>query len=144
MRLKSLAIITGSAAVLLSLSACGPPKDGGTYESLDELQGTYTQAGLECPDWSVDETPTRFATDSGTCSNGVSLAIYPDKDKAMLASIMANGTGSLHKPLDGPFSVSGENWVVKGGDIEKLAETTGGKISHSSIGFPSPSAPSAP
>lgn len=141
MRLTSLAIITGSAAALLSLSACGPPKDGGTYESLDDLHSAYAQAGLECPDWAVDETPVRFASDSGSCSNGVSLAIYPDEDKALLASVMSNSTDSPDPLSDKSFSLSGKNWVVKGGDIEKLAETTGGHISHSAVRIPAPPAP---
>lgn len=141
MRLKPLAVIASSAAVLFSLSACGPPKDGGTYESLAELHSTYTQAGLECPDWAVDKTPTRFASDSGACSNGVSLAIYPDEDKALLASVLSDKASNPGTRSERPFSVSGENWVVKGGDIEKLTETTGGKVSQLSIGLKVPVAP---
>lgn len=132
-------VIAASAAALLSLSACGPPKDGGTYESLDQLHGAYAAAELECPDWKVDEAPVLNATESGSCSNGVVLAIYPDKDKAMIASISSRDPGAKPwMPSDGPYSVRGLNWVVTGGDIEKLAETTGGNISYRAISLPPP------
>lgn len=138
-RLTAAAVFAASAAAILSLSACGPPEDGGTYDSLNELKAAYTGAGFPCGEWAVDKESSLLAVTSGTCDDGVALALYGEEGEAKLAAVSDRDGG--WERSDGPYSLHGLNWSVVGGEIEALAEETGGQLVHRPFQIPVPELP---
>ncbi|MCC3292509.1 hypothetical protein [Arthrobacter sp. zg-Y1110] len=130
-------MLLAAAAAVLSLSACGPPEDGGEYASLDELKSAYQEAGMDCGDWKVSEVLPPRATAAGTCSDNVTLSLYEREIDASIAAV-SGGPGDGRTGLDrGGIAVHGVNWAVTGGNVEKLAEKTGGRLIYRSIPVPS-------
>lgn len=86
------------------------------YASIDELKTAVTAGGAPCDGW-VQKDAVEGATASGTCANGLTLAIYAD-GAARDASLNADQASA--KP--GLWLV-GKNWLIgypDGGDISDL------------------------
>ncbi len=79
-------LTAGSAAAILVLflascstsDATPPPEDGGTYESIDDLQEAVESAGLVCQELVLDTPPSKFSATSASCSEFTYLALYTD------------------------------------------------------------------
>lgn len=116
----SLLVLTVSVV----LSGCGPDESGGTYEDVEALRDAFVAAGGECDDW---EQTNRVlgAAQSGDCGTDTVLSTYLTHDAVQdrIAETKASAFGAI----TGDW-LTGENWIINGGDIEALQSKLGGTI----------------
>ena len=119
---------TGGAAaaiIALALASCStseamPPEDGGTYETLEDLKESVEVAGWRCPEL-VLHNDAKYSASSGSCGEGLSLAVYAND--ASLESQL-----EFWKPIGRlPINV-GRNWTVVSVDPKIIQRKLGGAV----------------
>ena len=114
-----------AAIIALALASCStsdvtPPEDGGTYETLDDLREAVELAGWLCPDL-VLHNDAKYSASSGSCGEGLSLAVYAN-DVSLESQL------DMWRPL-GQFSINvGKNWTVVTVDPKLIQRKLGGAV----------------
>ena len=124
-------LTAGSTAALLVLflascstsDATPPPEDGGTYESIDDLQEAVESAGLVCQELVLDTPPSKYSASSASCSEFTYLAIYTD-DVHLEAQL------DFWRPVGQRAVNVGKNWTVVSEDPKLIQKNLGGSVLH--------------
>jgi hypothetical protein len=99
------------------------------YASVVELRDAAITAGLPCRGWTQDNE-AELAAESGTCADGVTVAVYPDDTTLAVALVyelslrLATQTvGIATFPL-----LVGPNWIIATLQAPELAQHLGGIV----------------
>lgn len=101
-------------------SGAAPPEDGGSFETIQDLQKALEAAGQPCPEL-VMHNHAKYSAASGSCGETTALAVY--SGDASLASQL-----DQWKPIGQRAINVGSNWTVEAVDPQQIQKKLGGYI----------------
>ncbi|MCS4593545.1 hypothetical protein KTJ89_11190 [Brevibacterium sediminis] len=112
------------AIAALVLAGCGPDPSGGSYNDVEALRDAFVKAGGECEEWKQTDK-VLGAAQSGECGTNTVLSTYLTHDAVQdrIASTKDSIFGAM-----GDDWLTGENWIINGGNIDELQKKMGGQI----------------
>lgn len=114
---------TGALAVVLLTVSCGGDT---TYSSVEDLRDAAIDAGLECSSWEQDNKALN-AAESGSCADRKYVFSTYATEADLQAAVSRSATWADLLETD-EAAVIGENWIIKGPDVEDLAKDLGGTV----------------
>lgn len=121
MRKLPILILVASA---VALHGCGPDPSGGSYNDVEALRDAFVKAGGECEEWEQTDK-VLGAAQSGECGMNTVLSTYLTHDAVQ--DRIAETKDSIFGEM-GDDWLTGENWIINGGDIDELQKKMGGQV----------------